>query len=466
MLKVFVAVVIAIGGGFAYWRWQFADSAPRRPASTAAPVSAKAEPTTLAPPPVAPSVEPTLSAEDAAFLSALIERLNKTSLPPADEDLARVDQMLKANPGIGQVKELLVSLYFNRGLYELRGGKLAIVEERLARLKELDGKNAEIYRLQADLRIRQKDWPGALEAIAQHETLKGGATLDSSYTTALANEGWGKRAEALAALARPVFVACDGPTTPSDQQVCMNAKEMREALNQVPANAERRRAEVVVDPAKSKLASDRFDIRFDGETQQGVARDVRVVLERAWARLATIYYDQPKRKVPVVLHTQASYYSATGAPWWSGGQFSSHNGAIQIPVKGMPSSLPRELEDVLVHELSHAFVDEMSGGHAARELQEGLAQYMEGKRVESELTPQQRKELATSADPNGVAAFYMRSLVMVQNVVQSRGQGSVNDALRAMKESGSEDGGFMKIFGRGWTDLKRDAFEIFWRRYS
>ena len=196
-----------------------------------------------------------------------------------------------------------------------------------------------------------------------------------------------------------------------------------------------------------------------------MARDVRSVLDRAYVRLADIYYERPTRKIPVVLHSSRDYYTATGAPWWSGGVYSSHDGAIQIPVRGLPSSLPREMEDVLVHELSHAFVDEMSGGRAGRDLQEGLAQYMEGKRIEEELEPAELKRLATSGQQT-VMNFYMLSLVVSQQLVQSRGQGQVNDLLRAMKETGAEEAGYQRVFGQSGATIKRDILVTFWRRYS
>ena len=38
------------------------------------------------------------------------------------------------------------------------------------------------------------------------------------------------------------------------------------------------------------------------------------------------------------------------------------------------------MDDTLIHELTHAFVHDRTKGVAPREIHEGLAQYMEGKR--------------------------------------------------------------------------------------
>jgi hypothetical protein len=216
---------------------------------------------------------------------------------------------------------------------------------------------------------------------------------------------------------------------------------------------------------KEVFQSQRFNIRFDGETQQGVARDVLFVLDRAYVRLAEIYNHRPATRIPVVLHSGEDYYTKTGAPRWSGGQYSSHDGRIQIPIRGLPSSLPREMEDTLVHELSHAFAADMSSGLTPRDLNEGLAQYMEGLRFETILSPRELKMLATERRTD-VMSFYMLSLVISQQLVLSRGQGSINDVLLAMRETGSVDGAFQKVFGKTYEAMKRDILETFWRRYS
>ena len=118
-----------------------------------------------------------------------------------------------------------------------------------------------------------------------------------------------------------------------------------------------------------------------------------------------------------------------------------------------------------IRDRSHAFVDEMSGGLAGRDLQEGLAQYMEGKRIEQELGLAELKRLANGGG-RGVMPFYLLSLAVSQQLVSSRGQGRVNELLKAMKETGSDEGGFRKVFGQSGTDMRKDILATFWRRYS
>ena len=462
-----VAAAIAIAGLAALnWRTQDKPPASATPLPMAT-VARAPEPASTADPALG-----NLTSDDIRFLNSLSDRLQQSrSAVATAEDTQRLERLIAENPGLAPVKGLLMGVYLRAASRDLQMGSFPSVELALGRMKLLDDQNAEVHSFEAHVRIRQEDWAGALAAAQRYENALGPATVNMSLTLAVALEKTGRRADAQAILDRPVFDACARPKG-EDVNACLTAADLRRIMaapamfsGPAPEPETRPRAALTVDPAKEQIQSERFDIRFDGENQTGVARDVRFVLDRAYVRLADIYYERPVRKIPVVLHADRDYFSATGAPWWSGGVYSSHNGAIQIPIRGLPSALPREMEDVLVHELSHAFVDEMSGGWAGRMLQEGLAQYMEGKRIEQELGPDELKRLATG-NRQSVMSFYMLSLAVTQGLVQARGQGKINDLLRAMKETGSEDGGYRKVFGQPGAAVQRDILETFWRRYS
>jgi hypothetical protein len=470
LLKVGIAAAVAVAAAVFLWR---VTPGPV-PDSTNTTV---AIPSLAATPPAAPEWneggQATLTANDVKFLNDLSARLRfQGGAGPAASEIERVERIAAANPS-AEASAFLMGVYLRAADQALRLGSFDVVETFLGRMQRLDPQNLETYVFETRVRATQQDWPGMLAAVEKYESLQGPATVNASFSKAVALEKVGRRPDAISVLDRPVFESCQQKPADPENGACESARQMRQALT-TPVSGprtgpegpeERTRAALVVDAGKDQIESERFDIRFDGENQSGVARDVRSVLDRAYVRLADIYYERPTRKIPVVLHSSRDYYTATGAPWWSGGVYSSHDGAIQIPVRGLPSSLPREMEDVLVHELSHAFVDEMSGGRAGRDLQEGLAQYMEGKRIEEELEPAELKRLATSGQQT-VMNFYMLSLVVSQQLVQSRGQGQVNDLLRAMKETGSEEAGYQKIFGQSGAAMKRDILVTFWRRYS
>src|SRR4029077_14596027 len=84
----------------------------------------------------------------------------------------------------------------------------------------------------------------------------------------------------------------------------------------------------------------------------------------------------PPDSIGVVLYTQQSFADITRAPGWVG---ALNDGRIRVPVQGLSGVTP-ELSRILKHELTHSFVRQKTRGHAPTWIQEGLAQWMEGKR--------------------------------------------------------------------------------------
>ncbi len=410
-----------------------------------------------------------VSAADWSFLEALASRLQApSSPPPTPDELARLERIFAGVGGDPRMLDFLFAAWMRRAEYDLRARAFAQVDLSVEKLKELDRRRPQIYELAAQSKVGQSDWAGAALAAETYDSLGGPSSLPMSLTLAASLLQLNRQSEAMAVLGRKIFDSCASVSDPQEANACAAARQIRESVSAsspAPPGGDRPREALNVSASKQQIQSDRFDVRFDGENQSGVARDVLFVLDRAYVRLAEIYDERPARKIPVVLHSAQDYFTATGAPFWSGGVYSTHNGSIQIPIRGLPSTLPREMEDVLVHELSHAFVDEMSGGFAGRDTQEGLAQYMEGKRIEEELGAAELKRLANSGRQT-VMSFYMLSLAVWQQLVQSRGQGAINSLLRAMRERGSEEAAFQKVFGQSDRAMKTQVLETFWRRYS
>src|SRR6185503_15866499 len=106
-------------------------------------------------------------------------------------------------------------------------------------------------------------------------------------------------------------------------------------------------------------------------------------LLRHYATLAGSLDHEPQSSISVILFTNQAYYDASGAPAWSGGAFDILDGRIRVPIGGLTASLTPDMDGTLLHELTHAFVADRTHGVAPRDIQEGLAQYMEGKRCDA-----------------------------------------------------------------------------------
>jgi hypothetical protein len=203
---------------------------------------------------------------------------------------------------------------------------------------------------------------------------------------------------------------------------------------------------------EAKLAH--FHVRFDGDAHEEVGREILRLLERHYASLARTFDYQPSQPVPVVLLSNESYYNATGAPAWSGGLYDAFDGRVRIPIGGLDTSRAPELDSTLVHELTHSFVADLSRSSAPRELHEGLAQYMEGRRL-SQLDAARLRALADGR-LQGVSGFYLAALGLVEELIAQRGQGGINDVLRALGTSGVDEA-FRSVYGRDFATLQRES---------
>src|SRR5262249_5774317 len=152
-----------------------------------------------------------------------------------------------------------------------------------------------------------------------------------------------------------------------------------------------------------------------------------------YATLARSFDHEPSQPIAVILLSKQSYYDATGAPAWSGGQYDSFDGRVRIPIGGLSASVMPDLDPTLIHALTPPFVADLSGGVAPRELHEGLAQYMEGRRLDQ--LDADRKRALADGRLTGVAGFYFFSLWLVEDLVAQRGSGGINDLLAAMSST-------------------------------
>jgi tetratricopeptide (TPR) repeat protein len=172
----------------------------------------------------------------------------------------------------------------------------------------------------------------------------------------------------------------------------------------------------------------------------------------------------------VVLYAGRAYFSLVSVPDWVGGVFDGKIRVSMDPALGMTP----DLERVLVHELGHALVRKASADRAPGWLHEGLAQWVEGKR----LLPHDFREVfsgghkpSTLAEMEGslgrrtergaARALYAEALGLVEYVVQYRGEGAVLCLLQAVARGASIEEALKRE--TGWTGAELVAA---WRNWA
>jgi hypothetical protein len=412
---------------------------PAEPPLDAAPPAA--QPPAAAPPSLAAAPQPPpapatptpggFTEEDEAKLRALEDVVRGANAGTAFHAI-EAEGLLARYPGDPYVVRLAAGTLISVGFGEGRARRFAEAGARFRRAAELLPLELAPRLSLANLLLEAGDWPAA-EAAARDALALDARNVEALQALAFALYRQDRSAEALEALRAALAIR--------------ETSEARELLARIEKGVRDERG-----MREQRIAH--FHVRYDGEAHEDVGREILRALERHYATLVTTLDHQPTTTIPVVLFTRDQYYDASGAPAWAGGSYDGIDGRIRIPIGGLTASLTPGIDDTLIHELTHAFVADATRGIAPRELHEGLAQYMEGKRTST--LP--REALAAMADGRlgGVHGFYLQALAFVEYLVSQRGQGGINGLLEAMGETGKLDDGSRRAYGRSWAELRQD----------
>jgi tetratricopeptide (TPR) repeat protein len=408
------------------------------PADVSAEVAAGPPPSAAAvessPPPSAAEIQSEvkgLSDPDRMQADALVRHLARSGAMAAS-DVSGAEALLAAHPDEPTLRNLLVAVLVSAAGQERGRRNFPAAAAYLRRATAVNPGNVGPHAALVDTLIDAGDWTGA-EAAA-----RSALALDRRHQAL-----WQQLGYALLRLDRNREAA----------DVLREALEIEDST-QTRAMLARVTKGLEDERGMTQQQLSNFHVRYDGDAHEDVGREILRALERHYATLARSLDHQPPNPIPVILFSRQAYFDASGAPAWSGGVFDMTDGRIRIPIGGLTSSLTPHMDDTLIHELTHAFVNDRSKGIAPREVHEGLAQYMEGKRSTSDAGPQ---VLAALADGRirGVGGFYLAALSYVEHLIATRGMGGMNDLLHAMGETGDVDKAFERVHGGSYHDSRK-----------
>jgi hypothetical protein len=377
---------------------------------------------------------------DRQVAARLAQRL-RAQAPLSADDVRQAEDLYARYPA--PARDLLEGVLIGAAVSQRRARRPDTAAALLERARAVAPDSPRSLEALLDLRVESGDWTAA-EAAARELLALRPADAAAARGLAYALVRQDRSREAADALA--AFL----DATPDPQ-----ARSLLERIRRDQA------PEATLDEAR--LAH--FHVRYDGDAHEDVGREILRVADRHYATLVRTFDHQPASPIPVILLSKESYYDATGAPAWSGGRYDSFDGRVRIPIRGLTAALVADLDDTLLHELTHAFVSDISRGVAPREIHEGIAQLMEGKRAEM---PAGEAGLRALADGRlqGVTGYYLSALAFVEYLVAQRGQGGINDLLRAMAETGRSDEAFQRVYGQDLNGLRRDWAVRLRQRYG
>ena len=196
-----------------------------------------------------------------------------------------------------------------------------------------------------------------------------------------------------------------------------------------------------------------FTVRYDGAVDKELAGAVMDHLEEQYRELGGLYSHSPGQPITVLLYANRQFRDVTQTADWVGGLY---DGKIRVPLGGL-SHLTSRAERLLIHELTHAVVHSKSRGRCPRWLQEGLAQWSEGKR----LTPAERAWVVEQLRGKDAAEWeadglsYAMSLSLTSYLESRRGFGGVASLLALLGDGIETDEAFRQTYGEGYAAVCR-----------
>ena len=218
-----------------------------------------------------------------------------------------------------------------------------------------------------------------------------------------------------------------------------------------------------------------FQLKYNGAAAPALAREVLRSLEGHYEQIESQLNYSPPEPIGVILYTQQSFADITRAPGWVG---ALNDGRIRVPVQGL-SGVDSEFSRVLRHELTHSFIQQKTHGRAPTWIQEGMAQWMEGKRSDENAAVLMQIYDAGQAAPLGrlegswmglsgdVARYsYAWSLANVEYIVETQGMGDMERILDRLAAGSETEAALKEVLRDDYGELMKATEQYLKKNYG
>jgi len=388
------------------------------------------------PPPVsAPQIEPVRGYDDVARLSVHDDSIDFAYIARLESD---------ARSGSPVAVERVAAAHYTAAQFLLTKGEIDSAIDHYRQALSFAPDNLGLLLNLSVLYLRQSQFSAALDPLERARRVAPNSP-DVAKLTGWAYYGENKLDQAVEEWRRAERLHPD--------------QEVERAL----AKAEKDRAE---EESYREGVTAHFALKYSGMATPDLAIGILHVLEDDFREIESQLDYTPPEPIGVILYTGQAFADITRAPSWAG---AINDGRIRIPVQGL-SSVTSELARVLKHELTHSFIAQKTRNRAPTWLQEGVAQWMEGRRSTNsaaalvELIGQGRApslemlEGSWMALSGNAASFaYAYSLAAVESIIQTGGVSDVSRLLDRIATAQSMDAALRESLHADYSDLDQQT---------
>ncbi|MBI5345228.1 MAG: tetratricopeptide repeat protein [Deltaproteobacteria bacterium] len=380
--------------------------------------------------------------------------LRREELPPAAEEAVNdgdynkasilIISALKDAPDSPQLKAALGAVLSRRAVAEYEKGNFPFAIELLKEAASYS-KEPVIYRNLAIAQMKLGDMKGAAESLSAFagDPEAKGLLKDIFVRLGNAADKGGDADEAAGYYTRALAL------DPADER-------LKAAVSALQAG---RRGEAGME----KREAEHFRVRFEGGENSVAGHLIALLLEEAYVKVGADMGYYPDDKVEAVLYSKEQFRDVTSAASWAGAVY---DGRIKIPAGGITERTDL-LERVIFHEYSHAVVRRLSGGRAPVWLDEGIAQYEEGKDdmryggvlkglvASGKISLRGLEASFMGFDKDKAETAYLASLSAVRYLIREFGMGQVRRVLDAIGRGRTVDSAFSEVIYLSYEDFER-----------
>lgn len=397
-----------------------------------------AQPASSEPPVSAPQIDPLRGTED---ISPLV--IHGDSI-----DFAYITQLeIAARTGGSSAADKAAAAHYVAAQFLVSKGETNGAIDHYREALSFEPESVPLLLNLAELYLRQSEFTAALDPL-QHARRISPDSADVAKLTGWAYYGSNKMDQAVAEWKRSERLHPDA--------------DVEHALQK----AERDKAE---EQSYREGETAHFALKYSGGATPDLARGILHVLEDDFRDLESQLDFTPPEPIGVILYTEQAFADITRAPSWAG---AINDGRIRIPVQGLANVTP-DLARVLKHELTHSFIGQKSHNRAPTWLQEGTAQYMEGRR-----SAESAGALLNSASQGGVPTLaslegswlslsgnsaslaYAWSLATVESIIQAGGVGDVSRLLEAIAAAPNTETALRDALHSNYADLQQQTITM------
>jgi tetratricopeptide (TPR) repeat protein len=218
--------------------------------------------------------------------------------------------------------------------------------------------------------------------------------------------------------------------------------------------------DVKVEKSFIQYDSVHFAVKYEGAERYEAGAIVLDILEDAYRDIGRELGHYPLDKVQTILYSNEQFREIPGMPGWSGAVF---DGRIRLGIGGVTYATPA-LRMALYHEYTHALVRDITPRCPAW-INEGLAQYFEGRRTPPELRSDKSHKgpiLANLEFPFGnlsaqqARLAYAISLSAVEYMIDRYGMFRVRDLLQELARSPDTATAIDNALGISYEQFEKD----------